>query len=165
MSDRPPFVVLDAASEEALARAVAWVAADGYRTRAGFGQVPLNAERLVCHGIVRTPEDAGEALLAATWGVGLVVGVAAGSATRDALVADLERIGPVLRSLPEERRGRLGDEEDALLGLLAAGMSLGDAARRLHLSRRTADRRLARARRSLGVTTTAEALVAWRRVG
>lgn len=48
-----------------------------------------------------------------------------------------------------------------LLGLLASGMSLGEAAASLHLSRRTADRRLAAARRRLGVETTAEALVAF----
>ena len=49
--------------------------------------------------------------------------------------------------------------------MLAAGMSVADASRTLFISRRTADRRLAAARITLGVRTTAEAVVAWSRAG
>jgi DNA-binding CsgD family transcriptional regulator len=49
----------------------------------------------------------------------------------------------------------------SLLALLLQGRSLGEAAPLLHLSRRTADRRLAAARVALGVATTAEALLAF----
>ena len=58
--------------------------------------------------------------------------------------------------------GHMFDQDAAeLLRRLASGMSLGEAAMALHLSRRTADRRLAAARRQLRVETTAEALVAF----
>jgi DNA-binding CsgD family transcriptional regulator len=54
------------------------------------------------------------------------------------------------------------DELDAeqlqLLELIAAGHSLAEAAAALHLSVRTAARRLVAARFSLGVSTTAEAV-------
>jgi DNA-binding NarL/FixJ family response regulator len=48
--------------------------------------------------------------------------------------------------------------------LLAEGKALGRAAEELHLSCRTADRRLASARDKLGVATTAEAVVAYARM-
>jgi DNA-binding CsgD family transcriptional regulator len=50
-------------------------------------------------------------------------------------------------------------EERRLLELLADGQALGEAAETLHVSRRTADRRLAAAREKLGVHSTAEAVV------
>lgn len=50
-------------------------------------------------------------------------------------------------------------EARALLDLLASGVPLGQAAGILHLSRRTADRRMAEVRRALGVRTTTAALV------
>ena len=49
-------------------------------------------------------------------------------------------------------------EELRLLDLLSTGSSLAEAARALHISVRTAARRLARIRASLGVGTTAEAV-------
>ncbi len=58
--------------------------------------------------------------------------------------------------------GALPPESRAVLELLAAGLTLGDAATRLHLSRRTADRRLAQARQVLGVATTAQAVATLR---
>ena len=54
----------------------------------------------------------------------------------------------------------LDPQVQSLLRLMVDGATLGDAARALHLSRRTADRRLAEARRVLGVRSTTEALVA-----
>ena len=53
----------------------------------------------------------------------------------------------------------LTSEERRLLELLARGEALGEAAETLHLSRRTADRRLAAARGKLAVHTTAEAVL------
>jgi DNA-binding NarL/FixJ family response regulator len=52
----------------------------------------------------------------------------------------------------------LDRESINLLEALALGQTLEAAARSLSISRRTADRRLAAARRRLGVTTTAAAL-------
>jgi DNA-binding CsgD family transcriptional regulator len=59
--------------------------------------------------------------------------------------------GDVGRALDEEQR--------RLLGLLGRGFSVREAARRLHLSRRTAERRLAEARAALGAATNAEAVL------
>jgi DNA-binding NarL/FixJ family response regulator len=53
----------------------------------------------------------------------------------------------------------LDEEQRRLLALLAHGLSVPEAARRLHLSRRTAERRLAEARAALGATTNAEAVL------
>jgi DNA-binding CsgD family transcriptional regulator len=49
-------------------------------------------------------------------------------------------------------------DQRRLLELLAQGMTVGEAARRVFVSRRTADRRLAEARIALGVRTTTEAV-------
>jgi DNA-binding CsgD family transcriptional regulator/tetratricopeptide (TPR) repeat protein len=83
------------------------------------------------------------------------------------LAAELRRLGPIRlvrapEDLPARDEGGLAPEERALLSLLAQGVALGSAATSLHMSRRTADRRLARARRRLGVTTTTEAVSAFR---
>jgi DNA-binding CsgD family transcriptional regulator len=53
----------------------------------------------------------------------------------------------------------------ALIGRIALGDTLGQAARALHLSRRTADRRLAEARRALGVDRTVVAIASAHRLG
>jgi len=62
---------------------------------------------------------------------------------------------------------RATDERDAraIIGLLAEGHSLGQAARLLGLSRRTADRRLAAARSALGAERTTEAVARAQRMG
>jgi DNA-binding CsgD family transcriptional regulator len=59
----------------------------------------------------------------------------------------------------------IGPEARALIGRIAAGDTLGEAAHALHLSRRTADRRLAQARRALGVDRTVATIVWARRLG
>jgi DNA-binding CsgD family transcriptional regulator len=53
----------------------------------------------------------------------------------------------------------LTEEQRRLLDLLREGVSVRAAARRLHMSRRTAERRLADAREILGAATNAEAVV------
>lgn len=53
----------------------------------------------------------------------------------------------------------LDDDQRRLLALLGRGFTVREAARRLHLSRRTADRRLADARAALGAATNAEAVL------
>lgn len=92
-------------------------------------------------------------------------GAAVVAATQDpaivtALVEDLGRIGPVELWSDQERPPAAGltPEEVELVCALATGQTLGGAARGLYLSRRTADRRLADARRRLAVATTPEAL-------
>ena len=59
----------------------------------------------------------------------------------------------------------LGQEQRKLLTLLASGSTVEEAARVLHLSRRTAQRRLADIRRRLGAPTTAAAVASSVRLG
>lgn len=54
----------------------------------------------------------------------------------------------------------IGPDARALISRIAAGDTVGQAAHALHLSRRTADRRLAQARRAFGVDRTVVA-IAW----
>ena len=116
---------------------------------------------VVCCGEVTDPDAASTAVLAAVAGAGLIVRVTASSDVADRLLDDLRRLGPVDHRFGEPTRARLTAEQRALLDLLADGATLGAAAGKLSLSRRTADRRLAGARLALGVETTAEALVSY----
>lgn len=154
----PPLIVVEGA-DAAVADAVAEVRDQGWTVVPGWW-APSGGERVVCTGTVETAEDAAAALLAAVGGAGLVV---AGRAERDVLVRlcdDLRHLGPLdHRTASTPRAPRLTADERALVDLLLEGRTLGEAAGRLHLSRRTADRRMASVRAKLGVETTAEALV------
>ena len=87
-------------------------------------------------------------------------------ATIDRLVDDLRRLGPVEhRIVAEEPAQAIDPEGRAILALLAEGLTLGQAAAHLGVPRRTADRRLAAARRALGTERTAEALARARQLG
>lgn len=115
------------------------------------------------HHEVRDAGAAAEAVLAAVAGRSLVIHATAEEHLLDRLIDDLRRLGTVERWDPDARPAPpLGEDERSILELLAAGRTLREAAGELHLSLRTADRRLARARASLGVDTTAEAIVAMR---
>lgn len=149
-----PLVVVEG-TDEAVRDARAQLEADGWRVGDGWRR---RGARVVCAGVVATSDDAAAAVLAAVDGAGLVVSARAPRAILDQLLDDLRRLGDVDHR-PAVSEPRLQDDERALLELLAKGLSLGDAARRLHISRRTADRRLASARRAFGVSTTAEAVV------
>jgi len=143
--------------DDAFLRAVAEARASGARVVDGFR---ARGAGVVCAGTVTGLEDAAAAVLAAVEGAGLVVAARADRDTIDRLCDDLRRLGPLdHRTADRPSSPELTAEETALLALLRDGCSLGDAARRLHVSRRTADRRLAAARAKLGVTSTAEALV------
>src|SRR5207247_7246467 len=105
---------------------------------------PPGGERIVCAGRVQTAEDAAAALLAALDGAGLIVDARAERAVVDRLCDDLRRLGPVdHRPGDAPRRARLTPQQRTLLDLMIDGASLGEAARSLGLSRRSADRRLA----------------------
>jgi DNA-binding NarL/FixJ family response regulator len=149
-----PLVVVegsDAAFVDALAevRAAGWDVVSGWGGRAGG----------VCTGVVASAEDAAAALLAVVAGAGLVVDARAEREIVDRLCEDLRRLGRLDHRIGESaRRPRLTVDELAIVDLLLEGLTLGEAARRLSLARRTADRRLAAARSKLGVRTTAEAL-------
>ena len=86
---------------------------------------------------------------------------AAGSGTEAPAEAGESRAGPAI-GRPGPAAG-LDEDQVRLLRLLAEGLSVPEAAKACLLSQRTAERRLSAARRVLGVASTAEALVEWRR--
>jgi DNA-binding NarL/FixJ family response regulator len=116
--------------------------------------------RIVCCGVVATFDDVSAALLAAVRGAGVIARVEPGAEPTLRLREELGSLGPL-----EERARRHGDagelslEQRELCRLLGLGLSLADAATQLHLSRRTAFRRLAEVREALNVETTREAVL------
>jgi hypothetical protein len=112
---------------------------------------------------VRNEADAGAVVLAALEGAAVTVDSATDPTLVERIQNDLRRLGraDAVRLEPVVPAAALAPDGLHLLGLLVEGMSLGEAAGSLHLSRRTADRRLAAARLALGVATTAEALVSF----
>ena len=159
-----PIVVVEG-SELDLRIATQELANAGWRLQSGFGP-PHNDTGAVRTGIIHTASDAAEALVAALAGQGLVAQARAPRDVVDRLVDDLRHLGPV-----DHRIGRphaappVEPEARAILGLLAEGQSLGEAAAILGISRRTADRRLARGRLALGTKRTTEAVARARRLG
>lgn len=154
-----PLVVVEASPRAAAAarrvvESAGWRVIDGWRTEPD----------VVCAGVVDDAASAAEALLAAVGGAGLIIEARADRDLVDRLVDDLRRLGPVEHCTHEPGFAVLTAEERDLLALLADGLTLGAAARSLHVSRRTADRRLAGARARLGVESTAEAVVAFSRI-
>lgn len=159
-----PLVVVEG-PELALDHAIRELAAAGWASEPGFGP-PHRAGRIVRTGVVDSAETAAAALLAALASQGLAVRVTADRAVIDRLVDDLRRLGPVDHRVGEPvAPPAVGPEARAILGLLAEGHSLGEAAVILGLPRRTADRRLAEGRRALGVERTTEAIAQARRLG
>jgi hypothetical protein len=115
-------------------------------------------------GVVRDRAGAQLVVVAALRGADLLLAYGAEPPARqvvdqlaDEVAEDLERLGTLTYLVAPQTV--LPEEQVALLSRLHSGDSLGAAATALHLSRRTADRRLAMARAALGVRTTAEALV------
>ncbi len=166
---RPPLIVIEG-DPASVAREASRLDAAGFVVVAGFAGSRLGRAREVRAGVVADARGAADALLAALGGAGLLVEASADRVTVDRLVDDLRRIGPVDHRIastdgsqpvesPAPRDAR------AILGLLAEGHSLGEAASILGLSRRTADRRLGDARRALGVTRTTEAIARASRLG
>lgn len=163
-SARPLVVVegMGGSIDPEIARALA----AGFDVVPGFGR-PAPRRRPVVHaGTVSNDAEAADALLAAIDGAGLVVLATADRTTIDRFVDDLRRLGPVVhRTTAEAATEAPPAEARAILALLAEGLSLGEAAESLGLARRTADRRLAEARRLLGVERTTEAIARARRLG
>lgn len=92
-------------------------------------------------------------------GCALVVLPGAGAPTT--FLADLARCGAVEHYLPRPDDRGLDPIEQDLLAALAEGLTVQQAADRLFLSTRTAQRRLTSARRQLGARSTREAVLAW----
>jgi DNA-binding NarL/FixJ family response regulator len=134
----------------------------------------LDDQRLLCVGAVRDAADASDAVEAVTRGVSLAVHIEAGGQVRRQLLEDLHEVGVVEQGTsldggdaPTAGAGDasgidvLDPDEQDLLDALVSGCTITEAAAQLHLSRRTATRRLARSRQRLGVATTAEAMSRW----
>lgn len=157
-----PLVVIEG-HQQAATPVLALLEIGGWTISRGF-QLP-SAEwfvgGVVCTGGVTSATDAALAVLAAVRGAGLVVTVTAREEVIELLVDDLSRIGTV-NFWPTDESGPLREltvEQWCLLELLAQGRTLADTAAILHLSRRTADRKLAAARVALGAKSTAEAVL------
>ena len=149
---------------------VADVRRAGWDLVGGFGG-PVGVTE-VRYGPVGSTADAAAALLAVLAGAGAVMHVRATADVLDRLLDDLRHVRRVrhVRGVGVRRQSPLSPpaldaDAVAILTVLAEGGTLGDAARALGLSRRTADRRLAAARRALGVERTVEAVARARRHG
>lgn len=163
---RPPQVLLPADGD--VATAARELARQGWRVHPGFSLPPepwdVGAHRLVVAGRVPNAVTAQAALLCVVRGAGLVAALDRDTGWAAVFLADLARIRPVSTPAPASDGLSLSDEQRALLDLLAEGHSIAQAARRLYLSLRTANRRVAEARATLGVSTTREAVLAYVRL-
>ena len=153
-----PLLVLDDPSSIPAVRRR--LAAGTWSVREGFALPDepwdVSGLRLVCAGDVADEASAHDALLAAARGAGLIVWGAT-----EAVLDDLARVGPVERVqlAGVVDTGPLDEDQWRLLHLIAAGRSTPEAAAELYLSQRTAERKLAAARKALGARTTAEAVL------
>jgi DNA-binding NarL/FixJ family response regulator len=147
------------------AREAARLAASGTPVEAGFDRLVRLARPAVRHGVVANEADAASAVLAAIAGYGLIVELRVDGVVRDRLLDDLRHAGPLEVRAVGATPPDLDAESLALLRSIAAGVTLGDAAERLGISRRTADRRLATIRETLGVGRTVEAVAIAGRAG
>jgi hypothetical protein len=172
MSERPPRYLLSTAADATVV--LRRLTRAGWLTREGFALAEsgwdVHAARVVLHGRVADADAVRLAVLAAVRGAGVVAIADLGTAVGRALLADLERLGPVLRDPdthgpvdPAEAARRLVPEQRALLERLANGETIAAAAAAEFLSLRTANRRIAQARAALGVRTTREAVLTYLR--
>jgi DNA-binding NarL/FixJ family response regulator len=151
---------------QALAAARVRLQASGWHVVAGLQTRP-SAAHSVLEGRVTCEDDAVAAVLAAVEGYGVLVHVDLEGAMLHRLEDDLRRLGTLQVERGHEAADADGPDPDglAILALLAEGHSLGSAAAEIGISRRTADRRLAGARRALGVERTTEAIAVAARRG
>ncbi len=153
------FVVIEGATSQAPLRLA--IAEFGRPARADWRGGP----GVLCVGIAAAEGDVRAVVLAALAGADLVVDCRVDRESADLMCDDLRRLGDLDHRIVEPDSVILDDDQRALLAAIAAGGSLGRAATALHLSRRTADRRLAAARRTLGAATTPEAVIRAARLG
>lgn len=161
VSDPPSIVVVTgsvAAARRLVATRLAAARTAGWTVVRGW-QAPMTRDRVVCTGTISTTDGARRALLAALAGAGLVVSVRLDPITVDRFLDDLRRLGPVESLAVDDIPPTLSLQQWALLAKLGEGLTLPEAAAELGLSSRTAERRVAAARRILGVSSTAEAIV------
>ena len=128
---------------------------------------PADPAKVVRTGTVANRTDAANAMLTALGGQGILIVARAEKAVIDTLCDDLRRLGPVdFRSGDnQDAPPQITDDDRDILRLMLQGVTLGQAAAALHLSRRTLDRRMAQIRRAYKVTRNAQTLTAARRQG
>jgi DNA-binding NarL/FixJ family response regulator len=153
-----------ASDDQTFETAVEEVSAIGWTLRRAWRlaehEWSVSNARVVCCGPVSTFDEVAAALLAAVRGAGIIARIEPDAEPARRLREELRSLGPV-----EERASKHGDvtelslEQIELCRLLGQGLSLADAATHLHLSRRTAFRRLASVREALNVETTREAVL------
>jgi DNA-binding NarL/FixJ family response regulator len=122
------------------------------------GWSPPSGGQAVCYGRVDSTGDLRAAVLAAARGSRVIIETSADSSLLDGLVADLQRIGDVEVRTTSDKES-LAHDQQRLLELLADGLSVTAAAEHLHISRRTANRRLSDARIVLDVESNTEAIL------
>jgi DNA-binding NarL/FixJ family response regulator len=151
---RPQVWLLDQPPDERTFASRGWDVRTGWSAPSRLGRTAL----LV--GSIDDEASAGRALEAAALGTSFAAHLALTGRARHRFLDDLARLG--IEPEAEAARGPTLDADQAqLLDLLAAGETVTGAARLLHVSRRTTNRRLEGARTALGATTTAEAVRAW----
>jgi len=156
----PYDVVDDLSGATSDARAAGWAVHNGFL---GPPQPwDLAPGRYVASGEVRTESDARQALLLTVRGAGLIVRVDQRAPWAPGFVADVGRVAETAGTAATDDLPLTRDQR-RVLELLAQGASIADAAERLYLSLRTANRRLAEARSALQVTTTREAVLRYAR--
>ena len=152
----PPLIVVHDRATLAIAatelRSARWTVREGISDQ---NVARGNESRTVLTGSVGDSRSAQEALLAVLRGFGLLVHLTAGRDTGARFLDDLTRLGPVdLRPMAIQLTIDANDLE--LLRLLVGDATVTEASRQLHVSRRTANRRLESLRRIAGVATTAQ---------
>lgn len=138
----------------------------GWRNQVGFAlpDAPwdLSEHRIIAVGAIGSEIDASAALQALARGVGLVVSIGVDGDLRHRVLEDLHRLGDVVDGdLSGGERIETDEDDRRLLDALSAGATVAEAASALHISLRTANRRLAAIRTRLGVESTAEAVTRW----
>ena len=121
----------------------------------------LSNEKLILEVTIESTDDAVLVVGACARGIGLLGRLALEDAdAARAFLRDLHRIGPVQRVDRSELFDGLplSSDEQAVLRALGSGASVRETADALFISKRTAERRVASARKALGVRTTAEAV-------
>ena len=156
-----PLVLVPAGrgSEPVLASVRARLRASGWQIVAGLATRPAG-DRTVLEGKVTTDDEAASAVLAAIDGYGLIVPVTLEGASLHRLEDDLRRLGTLAIAGDDPAAVAIPPDPDglAIVAMLARGHTLGEAAHALGISRRTADRRLAAAKATLGAGRTTEAV-------
>ncbi|MEV0720910.1 LuxR family transcriptional regulator [Asanoa sp. NPDC050611] len=168
--DQPRYVLPSTGDATAVLRRLA---RSGWTTREGFALTEqawdLTGNRLLLFGRVPDRETVRLVVLAAARGAGVVAITDTSGDIGRSLLADLTRLGPVHRDAGADQGpaastpGELVPEQRALLDRLANGETIAAAAAAEFLSLRTANRRIAQARETLGVRTTREAVLAYLR--